>query len=313
MRPLFQHLATTLALFILPLSAEEVELKTKTGTLKGSLESSKDMQVAVFIHPGSGPTDRNGNSASLPGKNNSLKQLAEGLKAKGIPSLRIDKRGIGASASAGPQEEKLRFEQYISDTKAWVSFLKQQGYQKIILLGHSEGALITLIAAQESQVDGYISLCGTAKSADQILLEQLRPKLKQHPALLAETESIVKTLKSGKTTTTTSPALAPIFRASVQPYLVSWMKYDPCQEIAKLKIPCLIVHGNTDIQIPVEDATRLHQHAPKSELRVIEGMNHVLKPVKGTLQQQLPSYSDPKLQIPEKLVQTITTFILNTP
>ena len=58
----------------------------------------------VLIIPGSGPTDMDGNSAALPGKNNSLKYLAEGLAGKGIASLRYDKRGIASSASAGKDE-----------------------------------------------------------------------------------------------------------------------------------------------------------------------------------------------------------------
>ena len=73
------------------------------------------------------------------------------------------------------------------------------------------------------------------------------------------------------------PFLMSLFRPSVQPYMISWMKYDPVIEIAKLSIPSLIIQGTTDIQISVEDANLLAEANSFSELVVIDGMNHILK------------------------------------
>ena len=67
----------------------------------------------VLLLSGSGPTDRNGNSPMLPGKNNSLLMLAEGLASNGIASLRYDKRGVGESAGAMVAEADLRFDTYV--------------------------------------------------------------------------------------------------------------------------------------------------------------------------------------------------------
>lgn len=81
-------------------TSEELKLETLKGTLYGTLElpMGKGPFALVFIHPGSGPTDRDGNSAGLPGKNDSLKLLVQGLAQQGYASLRVDKRGIAASA-----------------------------------------------------------------------------------------------------------------------------------------------------------------------------------------------------------------------
>ena len=290
--------------------ALEVTMKTTGGVLKGTIEEVKGVKSSiVLIHPGSGPTDRDGNSALLPGKNNSLKYLAEHLKNKGIPSLRIDKRGIAASAAAGPKEKDLRFETYVNDTVSWVKHLQQIGYQNIIILGHSEGSLIGMLATQKENVSGYISIAGPARSADQLLLQQLRPNLIDHPELLNKAEKIVSQLKKGKTSKNPPANLAPIFRPSVQPYMISWFKYDPTLEIAKIKQPILIVQGSTDVQVPISAAKKLHAAVPNSQLVIIDSMNHVLKNIQGDVIQQLPSYSNPKLPLNQKLGETIVQFV----
>lgn len=310
-------LGSLVFILILPTLALEVELQTDTGILKGTLEETEgDKSKIILIHPGSGPTDRDGNSAALSGKNNSLKYLAEELAKNNIPSLRIDKRGIGASAQAGLAEKSLQFDIYVADTISWVKWLKQQGYSKVIVLGHSEGSTIGMIAAQQDAVDAYISLAGPSLSADKVLLKQLRPQLKPHPEILKSTEKIITDLKAG----TSSPipdslpgSLKALFRPSVQPYMISWFKYDPSVEITKIKKPILIVHGSTDIQIPTQAAKNLHTKAPKSKLVIIKGMNHVLKDLEGTLQEQLPSYSDPKLPVNKQLTQSISSFVDSLP
>ena len=90
--------------------------KTLHSTLLLPKDTSKPMPVVLLLS-GSGPTDRNGNSPMLPGKNNSLLMLAEGLASNGIASLRYDKRGVGESASAMVAEADLRFETRMSTTR----------------------------------------------------------------------------------------------------------------------------------------------------------------------------------------------------
>ena len=122
----------------------------------------------------------------------------------------------------------------------WVSRLKgDKRFSKVILLGHSEGSLIGIVAAEKIPVDAFISVSGVGRTADQILQEQLQGKLP--PQLQAESSDILDSLKAGKTVANVSPSLVSLFRPSVQPYLISWMKYNPAVEIAKLKIPVLIL------------------------------------------------------------------------
>jgi pimeloyl-ACP methyl ester carboxylesterase len=287
------------------LLAAAVTLKTPTGEIEGTLlvPESKQPVPVVLIIAGSGPTDRDGNSPILPGKNNSLLMLAEALNTNGIASLRYDKRGIAQSGPAGPKESDLRFDMYVDDAARWAKFLRGDArFSKLIIAGHSEGSLIGMIAAQRGDVDKFISIAGAGFHAGDIILKQLEGKIP--PEMMEQSKRAIASLVAGKTTEDTPFALASLFRPSVQPYLISWFKYDPADEIAKLRIPVLVIQGTTDVQVSVDDAKRL----AKTPV-IIEGMNHVLKQVPADLAQQQKSYSDPTLPIHPALVRAIVDFV----
>ena len=96
----------------------------------------------------------------------------------------------------------------------------------------------------------------------------------------------------------------------MQPYLISWFKYNPTTEIGKLKIPVLILQGDTDIQVSITDAQLLKQAAPEAKLCMVSGMNHVLKPCESMdPHAQLTTYSNPTLQLHKDLIPEIVKFI----
>ncbi|MGK2962929.1 MAG: alpha/beta hydrolase [Gemmatimonadaceae bacterium] len=293
---------------------EDATLATPTGNIAGTVElpAARFPVPAVLIIAGSGPTDRNGNSPVFPGPNNSLKMLADSLAARGIASLRYDKRGIAGSRAAGTAEADLRFEHYISDAVAWVSHLRaDRRYSTVTVAGHSEGSLIGMVAAREADADGYVSIAGVGRRAPAILQEQLSAQLP--PAMLAQTEAIMAQIARGESPDSVPPMLNALFRPSVQPYLTSWFAYDPAAEIGKLAIPVLIIQGTTDIQVKVDEANRLSAANPRAKLAVIEGMNHVLKSASGLIGQQLPSYSDPNLPLLPAFVEEVATFVKSLP
>jgi alpha/beta superfamily hydrolase len=150
-----------------------IVLHTPTGNIFGTLTTPKTfgkIPVALII-AGSGPTDRDGNNSMM--KNESLRMLAYSLANNNVASVRFDKRGIGESNGAAKTEADLRFEDYITDAKGWVELLKKnEHFSKVMIIGHSEGSLIGMIAALHS-ADGYVSIAGPGRSADKILKEQL--------------------------------------------------------------------------------------------------------------------------------------------
>jgi fermentation-respiration switch protein FrsA (DUF1100 family) len=129
--------------------------------------------------------------------------------------------------------------------------------------------------------------------------------------MFAQIQRILASLSAGSIPPPDSvpPVLAPLFRASVMPYLVSWFKYDPAGEIGKLDIPVLIVQGTTDIQTSMTDAQALAAGNKSAEFIQIEGMNHILKEVSGDRLAQIPKYSDPTLPVVPTLLDDVAAFI----
>jgi hypothetical protein len=288
--------------------ADEVTLQTPTGTLYGTLltPSSATPVPVVLIIAGSGPTDRDGNSILLPGPNNSLRMLAEGLVARGIASLRYDKRAVAASIGAAPAES---IDSNIADAAQWLQQLRTDArFSSVAVAGHSEGSLIGIVAAQRVAVDRVISIDGAGRRFGEVILFQLEGRVS--PELMAAARQIVASLNAGVTVANVPVVLWSVFRPSVQPYLISWMRYDPAVEISHLQVPTLVLHGTTDIQIPMSDAFLLAAGNRSATLRLIVGMNHVMKDVPlDDDDAQDRSYSDPTLPIDAALVAAIGDFI----
>lgn len=295
-------------------SEQALTLAVPNGTLAGTLTlpaAAGKWPVALII-AGSGPTDRDGNNSLLPGHNDSLRMLADGLAGQGIASLRYDKRGIGASRAAMSSEAALRFDDLIDDAAGWIAKLKADPrFSKVVVIGHSEGSLIGMLAAPRAGADGYVSLAGIADGLGVVLRRQLAGKLP--PALALENERILAALEHGRTAAEVPPALMLYYRPSVQPYLVSVLKYAPAEHIAAVRVPTLIVHGTTDIQVGVDQAEALARARPDAALVVIPGMNHVLKAVPADAANPVASYSDPGLPLHPQLVPAIAAFVRGVP
>lgn len=287
-----------------------ITLDTPTGQLAGTLElpAGADKPRVALLIAGSGPTDRDGNSSMIPGRNDSLKLLAAGLADAGIATVRYDKRGIGGSHAAGSAESALRFEMFVDDAAAWIARLKADPrFASVAVIGHSEGSLIGMLAARQADAAAFVSIAGIADGASTLMRKQLEGKLP--PELEKESERILVSLESGVVVDPVPPALATLFRPSVQPYLISWFKYVPAQRIAELTMPVLVVQGNTDIQVDVVQANRLHGARPGAKLEIIPGMNHVFKHVRAVPELQVASYGDPSLPVSPLLVKSIADFL----
>ena len=293
-----------------PRASDTVSVLTQAGTLHGTLElpaGARPVPVVLVI-AGSGPTDRDGNSAALPGKNNSLRQLAESLAARGVASVRYDKRGIAASRAAMRAEADLRFEHLADDAAAWLRQLRADPrFPTVAVVGHSEGSLIGMLAARTAGADGVVSLAGSGRRASDVLRSQLAGQLP--PPLRATSDSILAALESGRTVDSTPPVLGALYRPSVQPYLVSWFRHDPAEVVRSLAVPVLVAQGTHDFQVDTSDARRLAQARPGVELLLVPGMNHVLKMSPAERAAQLPTYGDSALAVPGELVEGIARFV----
>ncbi len=261
-------------------------------------------KIAIII-PGSGPTDRNGNQQMM--RNNSLKLLAESLAKEGIASIRYDKRVLTLLKKNALQEERLDFNMFIEDAVAAINYVKQQGrFKELYVIGHEQGSLIGMVAAQRVDVQGFISLTGSGQSIDQSIIHQIGLQM---PDLKDKAISAFSTLKKEGRVKDYSPALTSIFRPSVQPFMASWMQYDPKVEIGHLTIPTLIINGTNDIQTSKEEAVLLQEGNSEATLAIIEGMNHVLRIIDGDDLENTKSYNNTKLPLAEELISTVAGFI----
>lgn len=293
-----------------PLEGErEVSIETPFGRIYGSLTvpSGKERYPCVLIVAGSGPTDRDGNNPLIPGKGYVYRQIAEELQSLGIASLRYDKRGIGESSGALRREEDLRIDYYIQDVVKWVEFLrKEESVSQVIIFGHSEGSLLGIIASQKTETDGFISAAGAGRNFADVLTEQFA---RQPEPYKSEGISIIESLRDGRIVQDVSSELATVFRPSVQPFLVSALRFDPSAEIGKLNIPILIIQGNTDLQTTVEDAELLAGGNEEAELVIIDRMNHMFRTASDDLLENVRTYGDPELPLADGFMSSVVEFI----
>jgi alpha-beta hydrolase superfamily lysophospholipase len=290
----------------------EITLSTSTGSLAGTLtmpNTASSPLPAVLIFAGSGPTDRDGNDAKLGLRDDAYKLLAHSLADRKIASLRFDKRGVGASTAVQKNGEPLSLDTYVDDGLAWLEYLRRQpGIGKVFLLGHSEGALIATLVAERTEAAGLILVAGMGEPMDQLIERQLRQAAVPE-ALQAKTDEILVQLKAGKQVGDVPPALMKLFRPGVQPYLISVLAKDPKVELAKLTLPTLVLQGTTDLQTSVEDAQRLASARPNIRLKLLEGVNHVLRVAPANREANLRTYRQPGLPLAPSVVEDIATFI----
>jgi uncharacterized protein len=259
------------------MAERELELPTVWGKLAGTLvlPDGAGPWPAALVIAGAGPTDRDGNSPLMAGPIDNLKRLAQALAARGIASLRYDKRGVGGSSYPGLSEEALRFEHLVDDAVVLAERLaREERIGRVSLVGHSEGALIAALAAEDAQAQGVVSIAGAGRRASALMRRQIEGHLP--PELALPALAALDSLEAQHGVDEVDDALVLLFRPSVQPYLMSWFRYDPPQVLAELSLPLLLVHGAADTQVDVEHARLLHGARPDARLKVLEHMDHTL-------------------------------------
>lgn len=286
---------------------EEVKVTSDNLDIYGTLlVPEKKTNRAVLIISGSGSTDRDGNTKPIY-TSNALKMLSEELTKLGFATLRYDKRGVGKSISDSLKTENLRFEQLVDDASKWIAFLKSK-YDDITVIGHSQGALVGMLAINNNntKVNRFISLAGLSEDAYTTVKRQLanQPKF-----VIDAAYPILDSLKIGVKVNDVPAYLNSLFNPKSQDYFISFMKYDPRDEIKKLNIPILVIQGTSDLQITVEGATEMSNKSQHSTLKIIEDMNHVLKKSSKETSENMKTYNNPTLSLHPDLTIVIKEFL----
>ncbi len=281
------------------------------GTLTLPRSATGRVPVVVII-AGSGPTDRNGNSL-LGIRPNSYAQLAWRLAERGIASLRYDKRAMPGTKGVFDMT-KMTLDDFAADARAAAESLAHDArFSRVILLGHSEGSSLALMAARAGPpVTAVISVSGLGRPLGVVLREQLSRQFDS--ATLVRYDTAMAQYLRGEQPKDVPPQLALLFVPINLSFMKSLSSFDPPAAIKAVRQPVLIVQGGRDLQVTVADAERLHAAKPDAQLVVAPLANHVLKQTTDTtLQGQMPTYQNPTVPIMPDVAKAIADWILKLP
>ena len=265
-------------------------------------DSLEQPRLAIIVSD-YGPVDRDGNQNFS--NNAALKKLAEALAEHGIASFRYDKRTFHLNRQRKPVNSVL-FDDFVMDASAVIQHFSDSGqFSSIHIIGHGQGSLVGMLAVND-HVTSFISLGGAAQSIDATIVEQVTMMDEE---LGKEASKIVGKIKNGQNVSDIPQPLMSVFNKDVQPFMASWMQYEPTEVLSKLTIPILIINGSKDLQVSTEEAQRLAKSNDGAKLIIIDGMNHVLFIIEGDDLENSKSYNEPFRKISEELVEAIQDFI----
>jgi hypothetical protein len=274
--------------------------------LPGTLTYNADanQQPLVIFVVGSGNPDRNGNQIQFGVKADYIKQLAEEMSSNDIAFFRYDKRNV-TKENIPMLLKSFVFQDLVDDVTAVINHFKEdQRFSSITLIGHSQGSLVAMLAANE-HIDKYVSLAGAGEPVGNTIVKQYAA---QDAALSEIARQHIDELNSTGTIKEVNPSLAILFQPLNYAFLKDYLVIDPTEKIKNLSIPVLIINGNKDLQVKEEDAKNLHLAKPDSKMILIDKMNHVLKTIEKD-EDNISSYYSPDFQLSKELVEVITGFI----
>lgn len=298
-------------------------IDTRRGFLRGSflepdaLRSGTALSVPVVLIISGAQADRDGNNYAVPGKSDSLAQLAVALRSEGVASLRFDKRGTGESYRLVPSEEKLRFDDHIDDAAAAILELARDSrFSSVLVAGFAEGALVGACALDKlfasgkivpSRVSGLVSLCASGKSELEVATDALA---ETPPELKAEAGAIMAALKAGKIFPNPSSYFAGYFRPSGQPYLASLFARNIRTAVAALPCRLFVIAGGSDLQTGADESELLASSRSDADYRVVPGMGHTLKLVGGDEEKNYASFTDPSFPLAPGLAEIVAAYAM---
>lgn len=281
---------------------------TLGGTLTLPAHTTQPLPVVLLI-AGSGPTDRNGNAPGV--TLNMYRQLADSLTRRGVAVLRYDKRLSGTNSFTSATQlikPGLSFDYLVGDAVGFIRQLQaDKRFSRVIVVGHSEGSLVGMLAAAQTNVNGFVSIAGAGQNIADVLKMQFADGGVTGDNLALAHRGL-DSLRAGLRVQKPLAMLASFFSPINQPYLMSWMQYDPARSLQAYKGRVLLIQGRHDIQVRVDEAERLKAARPDAQLLLIDGMNHVMKAGPADRAGNMASYTAPGTAILPAVADAIATF-----
>ena len=260
---------------------------TFNGTLTLPQNCSKTTPVVLMV-TGSGQQNRDEELFD----HKPFAVIADALARQGIASLRYDDRGWG--------DKSLDFNQFttadfLQDAASALPLLRKR-FNKVGVLGHSEGGTIAMMLASEGKADFIVSLAGMAISGKETLVMQNRQAM---PALglpkdvvdsyCTTISNILDEIAKGKKTSEISidgvpDNLKPILKRELEqtssPYIRHFITLDAGKQLSNIKCPVLALNGTKDTQVDcTANTTQLEKCLTncKHTIKKIDGANHLFQ------------------------------------
>ncbi len=234
-----------------PYTARDVTVHTPEGlSLTGTLTlpaARRGRVPAVVTITGSGTEDRDERISIVEGYR-PFRQIADTLARRGIATLRLDDRGMNGSSPGPANATSADFANDIRAALAWLRAQPEIDGNRLGLVGHSEGGMIApMVAATDPRLRGIVLLAGPAYTGRRILAYQQRNAVDNAKSLtpgeraraLAQSDSATRAV-AGKSA-----------------WLRYFLDYDPLATARKVRVPVLILQGETDQQVTPEQADTL--------------------------------------------------------
>lgn len=306
----------------LPAGVEELAVAVDTaevalrGTLTLPAASHRPAPLLLLVH-GSGPMDRDESPFMV------FRALADAAAAAGWAVLRYDKRGVGESELYGRPAPTLAA--FTADAAAWLDALAGRPDLRAcrVVLGHSEGGMIApMLARDRRDIDGVVLLAAPVEPLPGVLAQQLELLLHAHgldEATVARARQQQRALFRRAARVDRARLLA---RGGVDDdvldaltWLRSHIEHDPAEVLAGLRVPILGLHGESDLQVPIAQATRLRElaaaHRLALTLAVFPGRDHLLMPDGG--RPGLGLLADPDRRIDPAVLARLTGWLAALP
>jgi uncharacterized protein len=257
-------------------------------TLQGTLTTSGATPApAALLVSGSGPIDRDSNAKRM--SIDVMRQIAEHLGQNGIASLRYDKRGVGESDG---EYLSTGFHDNVDDARAALASLRSRPEvdgDRVVVIGHSEGALIAGVLASDPRLAGAVLLAGSAVNGKRVLrwqAEQIAPTLPTPVKWLMKLlrQDVVAT--QAKRLERLEAATDDVVRIQLVKMNAKWfrefMAFEPTDALRQAVVPILAITGSKDIQVDPDDVDRMRQVVSSPfDGHVVDDVTHLLRSETG--------------------------------
>jgi alpha-beta hydrolase superfamily lysophospholipase len=286
-------------------NAAAEESAVRVGAIEATLNVPAGVErppVALLI-AGSGSTDRDGNGPQL--KPATLKKLSDELTARGIATLRYDKRGAGGWKKEFGRPEDFRFKDFVDDAAALVGTLRDMDkFSRVAVIGHSEGGLVAILTARRVHVDRLVLLATSARKQGDLLKAQLDKQLP--PQQYEPIAKAIDAIMAGQIVDPPPAGLA--IAPAMQPGIASAFTEDPIDPLRKIDVPTLIIAGGRDRQLARLDFLALTTADFAAKSLWLPEMNHVLVDVADEAD-DVASYNQAERPLDPTLIETVAGFV----